>query len=158
MKRLQSDSSDLALAILRIVGGLLFWFHGAQKFGLFGGLGGAGTAAPIMTLIWFAGVIEVAAGLAIAGGLWTRPAAFVASGEMAVAYWTAHAPQGPWPPTNGGELAVLYCFLWLFLVFRGAGAWSIDAVINKRKAGSGARTLAADTVPRTPHRPDPRSR
>jgi putative oxidoreductase len=133
-KRLQADYADLALAIFRIVSGMFFWFHGTQKFGQFGGIDGAGGLAPAMSLLWLAGAIEVVSGLAIACGLWTRGAAFIASGEMAVAYWIGHAPRGPWPPANGGELAVLYCFLWLFLTFHGAGAWSIDAVIDKRKA------------------------
>ena len=134
---LQARYSDLALAMLRIVAGLFFCFHGVQKFGQFGGLDGAGAAAPAMSLIWFAGPIEVVSGLAIACGLWTRGLAFIASGEMAVAYWIGHAPRGHWPPTNGGELAVLYCFLWLFLTFRGAGAWSIDALLGRRKADPG---------------------
>ena len=136
IKRILSDRSDVPLAMLRIVAGLFFWFHGAQKFGMFGGLDGGGAVAPTMTLVWFAGAIEVVSGLAIACGLWTQGAALIASGEMAVAYWTVHAPRGPWPLLNGGELAALYCFLWLFVASRGGGAWSLDAVIGRQKADS----------------------
>ena len=138
----RADCSNRGLALLRIVAGVLFALHGAQKFGMFGGLDGAGAVAPAMTLIWFAAVIEVVAGPAIAVGFWTRPLAFLASGEMAVAYWLVHAPRGPLPLTNGGEPAILYCFLWLFLASHGAGAWSLDALAGARKGDSGAGRCA----------------
>jgi putative oxidoreductase len=138
----RADCSDRVLALLRAVAGFLFALHGAQKFGMFGGLDGAGAVAPAMTLIWFAAVIEIVAGPALAVGFWTRPMAFLASGEMAVAYWTAHAPRGPLPITNGGELAVLYCFLWLFLAFHGARVWSFDAIVGARTDEAGAERCA----------------
>jgi putative oxidoreductase len=132
IKALLARYSEHVFAILRIVSGLLFWFHGAQKFGMFGGLGGQGGGAAVMTLVWFAAVIEFVAGLAIAIGFWTRWMAFIAAGQMAVAYFLSHSPRGPWPLTNGGELAVLYCFLWLYAAARGPGLWSVDAMTDSR--------------------------
>ncbi|HEX6202879.1 MAG TPA: DoxX family protein [Thermoanaerobaculia bacterium] len=116
-------------ALLRVVAGLLFAFHGAQK--LFGAFGGQVAGEPLMIL---AGVIELGGGLLIALGLFTSIAAFVASGEMAVAYFMAHAPQGPWPIQNGGELAALYSFLFLYIAARGGGPYSVDGRFGKRKA------------------------
>ena len=119
-------------ALFRIVFGLLFASHGAQKvFGLFGGP----KAGP--PLIVVAGWIELVTGLLIAVGLFTGIAAFIASGEMAVAYFMAHAPNGAWPLINHGEAAVLYCFAFLYMAAHGSGIWSIDAV---RGAGVAATT------------------
>jgi putative oxidoreductase len=108
-------------ALLRIAAGLLFACHGAQK--LFGVMGGQ--RAPLMTQFGLAGVIEFFGGLMIALGIFTGFAAFIASGEMAVAYFQAHAPKGTFPIVNGGELAVLYCFLFLYISARGSGIWSV---------------------------------
>ena len=80
-----------------------------------------------MSLGWIAGIIELVGGALIALGLFTRPAAFIASGTMAVAYWYAHAPQNPFPVNNGGDAAILYCFVFLYVVFAGPGPWSVDA-------------------------------
>jgi putative oxidoreductase len=109
-------------ALLRIVSGLLFAVHGAQK--LLGVLGGQ--QVPIMSQFGLAGVIELVGGLMIAAGVFASLAAFVASGEMAVAYFQAHAPKGFWPVQNGGELAALYCFLFLYVAARGNGTWSVQ--------------------------------
>jgi putative oxidoreductase len=108
-------------ALLRIVAGLMFACHGAQK--LFGVLGGR--QADLTSQMGLAGVIEFVGGLMIAAGAFTSVIAFIASGEMAFAYFQAHAPRGFWPIQNGGELAVLYCFLFLYLAARGNGALSI---------------------------------
>ena len=81
----------------------------------------------LMSLLGVAGVLELVGGLLVLVGLFTRPAAFVLSGEMAVAYFMAHAPEGPWPLLNEGELAVVYCFVFLYFAVAGGGAWSIDA-------------------------------
>jgi len=108
-------------AALRIVAGLLFAQHGVQK--LFGMLGG--TQMPLLSQMGLAGVIETFGGLAIALGLFTSPVAFVASGQMAVAYFQAHAPRGLWPIQNGGELAALNCLLFLYIAARGSGRWSL---------------------------------
>jgi putative oxidoreductase len=103
--------------VLRIVAGLLFAQHGAQK--LFGAFGGE--QVELATLMGLAGVIEFFGGLLIAAGIFTRWAAFIASGQMAVAYFMAHAPQGFYPIVNRGELAALYCFLFLYMAARGGG-------------------------------------
>lgn len=116
-----------ALGLLRIVVGFTFTCHGVQKLlGLFGGLGGH--AAHPGSLPWFGGLIETIGGVLIFLGLFTRPVAFILSGEMAVAYFLVHAPRGILPLRNGGELAVVYCFLFLFLATAGGGAFSVDAM------------------------------
>jgi putative oxidoreductase len=131
MEKFLGSFSPQAYALLRIVAGLLFACHGAQKvFGWFGGIDGKGTAALLSSLAGVAGVIEVIAGLLIAVGLFAGYAAFIASGEMAAAYFMAHFPQGFWPIENKGELAVLKCFLFLYIATRGAGIWSVDAAIR----------------------------
>jgi putative oxidoreductase len=109
-------------ALLRIVAGLLFAVHGAQK--LLGVLGGQ--QVPIMSQFGLAGVIELVGGLMIAAGVFASLVAFVASGEMAVAYFQAHAPKALWPAQNGGELAVLFCFVFLYVAARGNGTWSVQ--------------------------------
>ena len=113
--------------LLRVVAGLLFACHGAQKlFGFFGGIGGQpGTSMPLFSLMGFAGCIELIGGLLIALGVLTSFAAFIASGEMAFAYFTQHFPRGFWPIQNGGELAVLNCFLFLYIAANGAGMWGV---------------------------------
>ena len=113
------------LGILRIVAGLLFLSHGLVK--LFGFPDTMPGQQDMLTFLWFGGVIELVAGTLIMIGLFTRPAAFIASGEMAVAYWMFHfAPDNPYPVANGGDAAILYCFLFLYLVVAGPGAFSID--------------------------------
>jgi putative oxidoreductase len=112
-------------SILRIVVGFNFSLHGWQKFfGLFGGIGGHRLAPTSM--LGVAGLIETIGGALIILGLFTRPVAFLLSGEMAIGYFRTHAPRGLWPIVNGGELAVLYCFFYLWLAAAGPGPWSID--------------------------------
>jgi putative oxidoreductase len=111
--------------LLRIVAGLAFAQHGAQK--LFGALG-AQQAVALASQRGLAGVIEFLGGILIALGLFTSPVAFIASGEMAWAYFQAHAPRNFWPIQNGGELALLYCFIFLYLSAVGSGKLSIDAI------------------------------
>ena len=118
-----------AYALMRIMAGLLFFCHGLQKvFGLFGGLNGA--AVPLLSLLGIAGLIELVAGALIAVGLFTTRAAFIASGQMAVAYFFSHLPMGFWPVQNNGAEAVLFCFLFLYMATRGAGIWSADGAGN----------------------------
>jgi putative oxidoreductase len=112
-----------ALALLRIVAALLFIAHGTGKLLGFPDLG---FQPGLFSLFGLAGVIEIAGGILLILGLFTRPVAFILSGEMAVAYFMAHAPNGFFPVLNQGESAVLFCFIFLFLVFAGAGAWSLD--------------------------------
>jgi putative oxidoreductase len=113
------------LALLRIVTGLLFLEHGLSKF--FGFPVPFPMPGPLPPLLVAAGVIECLAGLLVTVGLFTRLAAFIAAGEMAVAYWMQHAPKSPWPIANMGEGAILYCFIFLYLAAAGAGAWSVDS-------------------------------
>jgi putative oxidoreductase len=117
---------EQAYAITRIVVGGLFAVHGAQK--LFGVVGGQ--VQPLASMMGTAGIIELACGLLVMVGLFGGIAAFIASGEMAVAYFMVHAPQGFWPVQNQGEPAVLYCFAFLFIAARGSGIWSFDAVLS----------------------------
>jgi len=122
-----------ALSLLRIIVGFTYTLHGLQKlFGAFGGLGGQGGTAAFGSLIWTAGVLECFGGLLILLGLLTRPVAFLLCGQMAVAYFRSHAPRGFWPILNGGELAVLYCFVFLYLCIAGPGSVSLDRLIRKK--------------------------
>ena len=116
-------------AVFRIVFGLMFLSHGLQKvFGMFGGLAlFKGQLPPLTSEAGIAGVIELTLGSLIMAGLFTRIAAFVASGEMAVAYFKGHQRTAFWPLENQGELAVLFCFAFLYICARGAGPWSVDA-------------------------------
>ena len=121
--------TEIAFGLMRFVAGALFACHGAQKlFGLFGGKVMTGS-----TMIMAAAVIEFIGGILIAIGFLTRAAAFIASGEMAVAYFKAHAPGGFWPIQNKGEAAVFYCFLFLFIAAHGAGRYSVDAVLRRNQ-------------------------
>ncbi len=114
------------LSILRIVAGLLYLTHGLIK--LFGFPPDAAPGkVPLGTLFGVAGVIELVGGALVVIGLFTRPVAFLLCGQMAIAYFMVHAPQGFYPVLNGGELAILYCFLFLYLAAAGGGAWSLDA-------------------------------
>jgi putative oxidoreductase len=113
-------------SVLRIITAFLFMAHGAQK--LFGLLGGSRGGPPeFLSLSWFSGVLEVFGGALLLLGLFTRPVAFILSGMMAVAYFKVHAPREFWPIQNGGELAALYCFVFLYLSAAGGGPWSVDA-------------------------------
>jgi putative oxidoreductase len=124
--------SAQTFALLRIVAGLMFAMHGTQK--LFGWPPmPAGMNGPLPPLMKVAGGIELVCGLLIVVGFFTGIAAFIASGEMAAAYFMGHATNGPfWPLENKGELAVLYCFVWLFVAAHGAGIWSIDNALRRR--------------------------
>jgi putative oxidoreductase len=120
--------------LLRIMAGLTFMQHGAMKlFGAFGGMGPSHGTVPLVSLMGLAGVIEFFGGLLIAIGLFTRPVAFLAAGEMATAFFMAHFPKAFFPIQNGGELPVLFCFIWLFFAAHGAGSWSLDAMIARRR-------------------------
>lgn len=122
-----------ALAALRIVAALIFMEHGTQKLLAFPAAPESGLPA-VGSLSWIGGVLELVGGLLLVLGLFTRPVAFILSGEMAVAYWMFHAPQSFYPVLNGGDAAILYCFVFLLLVFTGAGALSVDGA---RRKGAG---------------------
>ncbi len=117
--------SPRILSVMRIVVAVLFMQHGAQK--LFGFLAPPGAATPpLLSLMGAAGVLEFFGGLLVVLGLFTRPASFILSGQMAVAYFMVHAPKGFWPLQNKGDLAILWCFVFLYLAVAGGGAWSLD--------------------------------
>ena len=124
-----------ALAALRIVTALLFIEHGTQK--LFGFPPFQMPQPDVLSLLWIAGMLELVGGVLVLLGLFTRPVAFILSGEMAVAYFMVHAPQSFFPVLNAGESAILYCFIFLYLVFAGPGAWSADAArLDTHPAGA----------------------
>ena len=115
------------LSILRIVAAVLFFEHGLQKLFGFPPRPDGGSAPEIMSLIGAAGVLELVGGALLIVGLFTRPVALLLSGEMAFAYWMAHAPKSVFPLLNGGDSAILYCFVFLYIFFAGPGPWSLDA-------------------------------
>jgi putative oxidoreductase len=128
----QSSLAPILLSVLRIVVALLFIEHGSIK--LFGFPPGSPMGMPpAMSLIWFAGLIELVGGAMIALGLFTRLFAFLCSGEMAIAYFMQHAPQGFFPANNMGDAAILYCFVFLYFVAAGPGPWSLDAMQGRGK-------------------------
>ena len=124
--------SPYVLSIMRIMVALLFFSHGLSKI-----IGFPGATVPFgLTLHWFSGAIEFVGGGLLALGLFSRSAAFIMSGEMAFAYFLAHAPRGFFPQLNGGDAAILYCFIFFFFVFAGGGPWSLDAVWKSRAGGT----------------------
>ncbi len=126
--------SPRILGVMRILVGTMFACHGAQK--LFGAFGGMPPGVPA-GLVWTVGPIEFLGGILIAVGLLTRPAAFLASGLMAFAYFIGHARNGFWPKTNGGELAIFYCWIFLYLSAQGPGAWALDHIVFRRRTVPG---------------------
>jgi putative oxidoreductase len=124
------------LSVLRIMAAFVFMQFGTAKlFGFPAPIMPGGTTAPAGSLVWFAAVLETFGGLLLFVGLFTRPVAFLLSGEMAVAYFKGHAPQGFWPLLNQGHPAVLFCFLYLYLSAVGAGPWSLDWWRDRARAG-----------------------
>lgn len=131
----------LSLNALRIVTGLMFMQHGAQK--LFGALGG-NQVESVLSQFGLAGILEFYGGALIVLGLFTRPVALILAGEMAWAYFQAHLPRGFFPIMNGGELAGLFTFIYLFIAANGGGSFSLDGVIQRRKEGVAAPGAEAD--------------
>ena len=127
-----SNWNGKLLSILRIFSGLLMMQHGGQK--VLGFPGPSKAPFDLFSMTGVAGVLELAGGLLLAIGLFTRPTAFILSGLMAVAYFMAHAPKGFFPMINGGELAVLYCFVYLYLSSAGGGEWSVDRLRGRRNS------------------------
>lgn len=128
--------AEVTYFLLRVVAGLLFFQAGAMKIlGWYGGMPGQppGATTPLMSQIGIGGLLELVGGIAIMLGLFTRPVAFILSGEMAVAYWQFHAPNGTWPVQNQGVPAVLLCFIFLYMAARGGGEWSLDALLRRRR-------------------------
>jgi putative oxidoreductase len=123
-----ADWSPRLLSVLRIMSALLFLAHGTQKILGFPPMAGGRPMPDILTLSWTAGVLELVGGGLLALGLFTRPVAFVLAGEMAFAYFIGHAPRSFFPVLNGGDAAILYCFVFLYLAAAGPGPWSLDAM------------------------------
>jgi putative oxidoreductase len=127
---LQTVWAPRVLSIVRIVAALIFMAHGTQK--LFGFPASDRPQPELFSLLGLAGVLEFVGGILLVLGLFTRPVAFILSGQMAVAYWMAHAPQNFFPILNGGDAAILYCFVFLYLAAAGGGAWSLDNAMRGR--------------------------
>ena len=134
-----------ALALLRSVAGLIFMEHGTQKLLGFPPAEGPGPA--LFSLSGIAGLLELVGGPLLALGLFTRPVAFILSGEMAFAYWMAHAPQSFFPAVNGGDAAILYCFVFLYLAVAGGGAWSLDHLRDRSRRDTPAAARAPARSP-----------
>jgi putative oxidoreductase len=124
--------SPRMLSVLRIITGLLFLEHGTQK--LLGFPPPANPGPALVSLLGVQGILELVGGILILIGLFTRPVAFILAGDMAVAYFYAHAPRGFFPTLNGGQLAILFCFVFLYLFVAGGGVWSVDAQRSNRRA------------------------
>jgi putative oxidoreductase len=132
MQTLESVWAPRVLSIVRVVSALIFMEHGTQKLLNFPPRA-AGAAAPALTSLYgVAGMMEIVGGILLVFGLFTRPVALLLSGEMAFAYWMSHAPRNVYPILNGGDGAILYCFVFLYLTFAGGGAWSLDRLIWKK--------------------------
>jgi|SRR5882724_11280168 len=131
LRILLTEYAPYALSALRIIAGFLFLQHGTQKLFAFP-MPPPGGKPPLASLYGVAGLFEFVGGILIMIGLFTRPVAFLLSGEMAAAYFVVHAAQGFWPAKNQGETAVFFCFLFLYFVFSGAGPWSLDALLGLR--------------------------
>ena len=123
--------------LLRVISGfLLLQAGGLILFGWYGGMPGQASPPPLLSQTGIGGILEFFGGIAIILGLFTRQVAFILSGMMAVAYWQFHAPQGGWPLQNQGMPAVLLCFIFLFMAAQGAGDWSLDALIRRKRSGT----------------------
>jgi putative oxidoreductase len=132
--RLETVWAPRVLSILRIVSALLFFEHGTAKLL---GFPASPHSPEFLSLSWIAGALELIGGPLLIVGLFTRPVAFILSGQMAFAYWLAHAPQSVFPLLNNGDAAILYCFIFLYLAFAGGGPWSVDAMLKKDARASG---------------------
>ena len=123
--------APIMLSVLRIIAALIFLEHGTQK--ILGFPPGGPVPLPHPgEMLWWAGMIEMIPGFLLLIGLYSRTAAFLAAGEMAFAYWIGHFPRNFWPVDNGGDAAILYCFIFLYILCAGPGPWSLDAMVSKR--------------------------
>jgi putative oxidoreductase len=120
--------SPYVLSVLRIVAALLFLQHGLQKY-----FGFPSAGPPMTPLLYVQGVIEIVGGILLLVGAWTRPVAFILAGDMAAAYFMAHFPRSFFPAVNGGDGAVLYCFVFFYIFFAGGGPWSVDRAMLEQE-------------------------
>lgn len=127
---LEGRYAPQALSLLRIVAALIFLLHGSSK--LLGFPASEMGSPPVGSLMWVGGVLELGGGLLLLIGLFSRPVAFILSGEMAAAYWMFHAPESTFPMINGGDAAILYCFVFLLIAAAGPGPWSLDAARGRK--------------------------
>ena len=138
IQNLESVWAPRVLSIVRIVAGLIFMEHGLQKYFNFPPAATPRPAPEFFSMYGVAGALEIVGGILLVFGLFTRPVAFILSGEMAFAYWISHAPRNMYPLLNGGDAPILYCFFFLYLAFAGGGAWSLDNVLWKRDIAQAA--------------------
>jgi putative oxidoreductase len=131
-QQLETIWAPRVLSIVRIVAALIFMEHGTQKLLNFPARPNNAPAPELFSLYGVAGTMEIVGGILLVFGLFTRPVAFLLSGEMAFAYWMSHAPRNVFPILNGGDGAILYCFIFLYIAFAGGGAWSLDRLIWKK--------------------------
>ena len=140
----RDSAVKISYFLLRVVAGFLFWQAGGLiLFGWFGGMPG-GQSVSLRSQIGIGGVLEFVGGILIMVGLLTRPVAFILSGEMAVAYWQFHAPNGAWPIQNQGISAILFCFLFLYVAAKGGGDWSLDALLKRKRLRANGAGLGPD--------------
>ena len=132
LESLETAWAPRFLSVLRIVSGLIFLEHGSQKWLNFPPFPADRAPPGIATMSGAGGVIELVGGTLLVLGLFTRPVAFILSGEMAIAYWWSHAPRNFFPVLNMGDAAILFCFIFLYMTFAGGGAWSLDKMIWKK--------------------------
>ena len=132
LAQLETVWAPRVLSIVRVVSALIFMAHGTQKLLNFPPRANNAPAPDLFSLYGVAGTMEIVGGILLVFGLFTRPVAFLLSGEMAVAYWMSHAPRSVFPVLNGGDASILYCFIFLYLAVAGGGAWSLDRMIWKR--------------------------
>ena len=150
MPSLSTNWSIYSLTLLRAVAGFLLLLHGLTLiFGFFNVPGHPAQPAAAFTLVWFAGILQLVGGPLLFLGLFTRPVAFILSGHLAFAYFLAHAPKGFWPNLNGGELAALYAFVFLYLAFTEPGPFSLDAVIARVAAEQSGGSIGSYSFART---------
>jgi putative oxidoreductase len=132
LQALETVWAPRVLSIARVVTALLFMAHGTQKLLNFPPRANNAPGPDLFSLYGLAGSLEIVGGILLVFGLFTRPVAFILSGEMAFAYWMSHAPRAMYPVLNGGDAAILYCFWFLYLAFAGGGAWSLDRMLSRK--------------------------
>ena len=132
IQALETVWAPRVLSIVRVVSALIFMAHGTQKLLNFPPRANNAPAPDLFSLYGVAGSLEIVGGILLLFGLFTRPVAFILSGEMAFAYWMSHAPRNFFPVLNGGDASILYCFLFLYMAFAGGGAWSLDRMLWKK--------------------------